>query len=57
MQICDTKPRPYLQCAGITFTDRMAAFCSFSAITGGKCVSNRGCVDFVCLNSCNADIT
>ena len=42
---------------GITFADRMAAFCSFSAITGGKCGSNRGCADFVCLNSCNADIS
>ena len=35
----------------------MAASCSFSAITGGKCGINRGCVDFVCLNSCNADIS
>ena len=57
MQICNTKRRAYLHCAGITFADRMAATCSFSAITGGKCGSNRGCVDFVCLNSCNADIS
>ena len=57
MQICNTKRRAYLQCAEITFADRMAAFCSFSALTGGKCGSNRGCVDFVCLNSCNADIS
>ena len=57
MQICNTKRRAYLHCAGITFADRMAAFCSFSAITGGKCGSNRGCVDFVSLNSCNADIS
>ena len=35
----------------------MAAFCSSSAKTGGKCGSNRGCADFVCLNSCNADIS
>ena len=57
MQICNTKRRAYLHCAGITFADRMAAFCSFSAITGGKCGSNRGCVDFVCLNKCKADIS
>ena len=57
MQICNTKRRAYLHCAEITFADRMAAFCSFSAITGGKCGSNRGCVDFVSLNSCNADIS
>ena len=56
MQICNTKRRAYLRCAGITLADRMVAFCSFSAITGGKCGSNRGCVDFVRLNSCNADI-
>ena len=57
MQICNTKRRAYLYCAGITFADRMAAFCSFSEITDAKCESNRGCVDFVCLNSCNADIS
>ena len=57
MQICNTKRRAYLHCAQITFADRMAEFCSFSAITGGKCGSNRECVDFVCLNSCNADIS
>ena len=57
MQICNTKPRPYLHSAEITFADRMAAFCSFSTITGGKCGNNPGCVDFACLNSCNADIS
>ena len=57
MQICNTKRRAYLHCAEVAFADRMAAFCSFSAITGGKCGSNRGCFDFVCLNSCNADIS
>ena len=57
MQICNTKRRAYLHCAGITFADRMAAFCSFCAIRGGKCGSNRGCADFVCLNSCNADFS
>ena len=46
MQSWNTKRRAYLHCAGITFADRMAAFCSFPAITGGKCGSNRGCVDF-----------
>ena len=57
MQICNTKPRAHLHCAGITFADRMTAF-FFSAITGGKCGSNRGGgADFVCLNSCNADIS
>ena len=57
MQICNTKRRAYLHCAGITFVDRMTAFCSFSAVTGGKCGSNRGCADFVCLNSCNDQFT
>ena len=57
MQICNTKRGAYLHCAEITFADRMAAFCSFSGIADGKCRSNRGCVDFVCLNSCNADIS
>ena len=57
MQICNKNRRTYLHCARITFADRMAAFCSFSAITGGKCGSHRGCVDFVCLNICNADIS
>ena len=51
------KRRAYLHCAGITFANRITAFCSFCAITGGKCGSNRGCADFVCLNSCNADIS
>ena len=35
----------------------MAAFCSFCAITGWKCGSNGGRADFVCLNSCNAEIS
>ena len=57
MQFCNTNRRVYLHFAGITSADTMAAFCYFSAITGGKCGSNRGCVDFVCLNICNADIS
>ena len=57
MQICNTKRRAYLHCSEITFADRVAVFCSFFAITGRKCGRNRGWVDFVCLNSCNADIS
>ena len=57
MQIYNRKRGAYLHCAGITLADRMAAFCSFFGITGGKCGSNRGCADFVYLNSCNADIS
>ena len=58
MKICNPKRRTYLHSAEITFADRMAAFCfCFFAVTGRKCGSNRGCAVFVCLNSCNVDIS
>lgn len=36
---------------------RMAALCSFSCISGGKCENSRGCTDLVPLSVCNADIS
>ena len=41
---------------GIVFYSGMEGFCSFSAITGGKCGFSRGNTECIALNSCDGDI-